>query len=225
MYKREEVDQLADEITLVLLQNLGEAELEPTVFRVATASDTQAIYNVVYSLTDEQGNHWQATPPSLRRLWYEVNPQIDYVVEQNGLVVGYVNFTPYYPEVMEKVMSGELRGWQIKPANILPYTPGHTYDVFVGLAARSDIPDRARYGRRMILGMRQVLSAWASRSIYISRLYATSSEDDGIALAKLLGFEKQEEREGDLFGRYVLDLSLSPHPFARSYRALVSKSN
>lgn len=217
-YSKEEIDQLADEMTLLFLQHAKEQQLPPTEFRIATEEDAQGIVDVLTSLG------WSASPVSLRRSWYRVNPLIDYVVLQNNLVMGYLNIVPYVPEALENLMSGKWGGRDIRPQHILSFTPGE-HDVFIGIVTR-DVPYRERYGRRLLSGIRQVMEAWARQGIIIHRMHAVSAEPDGIALCEALGFNLQPRKEGDRpnFNRFVLDLTTSAHPFAQRYREAIQKA-
>lgn len=208
-YVREEIDLLADERTLALLEHMVEKRMEPTLFRAATEEDAQGISNVLASLG------WAGPSTDTRRAWYTVNNQIDYVVVQNEVVMGYVSITPYTEEALEARMAGKGSA-AMHPSDILPFHPG-SYDVFIGIATR-DVPHRARYSKRLIFGVRRVLEEWAMNGIVIRRMCAVSAEKDGQELCDVLGFERLPSKEGDTFPRYVLDLETSPSQLAQQYR-------
>lgn len=208
-YPQEEIDHLAEERTLMLLEHMVEKRLDPTEFRVATREDAQGISNVLSSLK------WTGASTELRQSWYEVNDQIDYVVVQNGVVMGYISITPYHKEALDARMAGKGSS-QIVASDILPFLPG-TYDVFVGIATR-DVPHRARYTKRLVLGMRPMLEDWAKQGVFIHRMYAVSDQPNGQELCDILGFEVQPAQEGDVYPRYLLDMETSSHPFAVHYR-------
>lgn len=210
-YPIEEIDQLADERTLALLEHMAEKRMDPTVFRVATREDAQGILNVLDSLA------WPGPPVALRWAWREINDQMDYVVAQNGMIMGYISITPYSPEALEARMSGRKQSWHMQASDILPFESEKSYDVFIGIVTR-DVAHRSRYTKRLVFGVRHVLEDWAHKAIFIRRMYAVSDQPNGQELCDILGFEQQEARPGDVFPRYVLDLLLSEHPFAVRYR-------
>lgn len=216
VYIREEIELLATLREHGLATN---RKLPPTTFRQATAIDAQGIVDVLASLG------WKTTTAELRITWYEVNAEIDHVVLQGNLVMGYLSATPYTDEIMDKVVRGQIKGWQIKPQDILPFEEGKTYDLFVGLAERKK-PDEnpeqyARYGLRLVLGFRDFLmETLRERNIRIRFLLANSAEEDGQNLADALGFVRQEASPEDRYPIYVLDMEHSEAAWVQRYRAL-----
>ena len=226
-YKKDEIEMLALENVLLFLQNASEPDYEPTTFSTATPDDIPGIFRVIAQLWGEK----LATPIELRKSWYKINPRIDYIVKQNGIVVGYLNIIPYTPETMEEMMAGRKRGWNIRDHDILPFESGGHYDCFIGIAIRSDFPHSTRYGRRLISGFMGVLEQFAQEGIYIKKLHAVSDQPEGIEIANKLGFVKEPAREGDLFGRYVLDLEKPledlprPNAFVAWYQDAIKQTN
>lgn len=213
-YSKKEIDQMAAEIALYFHTH---AEEEPeTQTRAALPEDAQGIYDVLASFG------WNTAPVALRLKWYKVNPFIDYVVLAEGNVMGYITAVPYKPDAMEAMMSGRKRAWDIKPEDIYPYRKG-TYDLYVGIAARQDIPKHTLYASRLISGFLTFLEELAAQEIIIRRLYAVSAEKSGQRLGKALGFEEQEPEPGDLFPRFILDLETSGSHFAKLYRKMAER--
>jgi hypothetical protein len=212
-YRVEDIELLAVAREHALLGR----KVPPSTFRVATAEDAQGIHDVIVSLG------WPATPPEIRKSWLTVNPEIDWVVTPPGsnLIVGYISAVPYTPLVMERMMTGRIKGKDIKPEDILPFEPGKQYDLFVGLAERIKTKGEvqyANYGLRLVFGFRHVIWAWAERDIFIHRLMAHSAEEAGQDLASLLAFKQVPGVSGDLYPRYVFDFETSQSAFARRYR-------
>lgn len=216
MYIQEEINLLATLRQRGLMENV---KLPPTTFRQAIHADAQGIVDVLESLG------WKTTTAELRIKWYQVNPEIDHVVLQGNLVMGYLSATPYTDEVMDKIVRGQVKGWQIKPEDILPFEEGNTYDLFVGLAERKKPQDKpeqyARYGLRLVLGFREFLvETLRNRNIRIRFLLANSAEKDGQNLADALGFVKQERSSEDRYPIYILDMEHSDALWVQRYRAL-----
>lgn len=214
-YLKKEIDELAEATTLLLLQHMTEEQLAPTEFRVATPEDAEGIRAVILSLG------WPATPAEKRRAWFKVNPMLDHVVVQDGVIMGYINTLPLKPAAMEGMLSGHKRGATVLPSDIYSFEPGKEYDLFCGLAERKDAKERGRYGMRLVLGFRRVLEEWARQGIIIHRLLAHSAEEDGQKLCAILGLEPLPAKPGDLYPRYGIDLFTSQHPFARQYREVL----
>lgn len=209
-YDKKEIDALATQIALdahTRAQKKSESEV-----RLASPEDVQGIHDVLASMG------WQATPPALRLEWYKVNPFTDFVVASGAQVMGYLSATPYKPRTLAGLMAGRTRAWDITPDDILPYRQGRTYDLFVGIAIRSDAPNSTRYASQLIRKIFDFINDLVARNILVHRLYAVSDEPPGQRLCQILGFTEQPPEPGDQFPRYVLDLETSESHFARLYR-------
>lgn len=214
MYPEAQIKAIGDELQLILMQALDKENREPLEFGPAKPEEAQAVSNVLHSLG------WRSASAEQRQARYKINPTIDFVVRQAGFVVGFASITPYRPEVMEQLLAGRIGGWDVKPEDIYPYEKGKKYQVYVGLAVHKEAPDAARVGRRLILGLRDILNEWRAQGILITQLWGVSAEEDGIRTADYLGFEPQPAKEGDKVGwiRYMLDLEHDPHPLATRRR-------
>lgn len=213
-YKKEEIDDMAIQSALFWHTTVGEPS--PTVTRVAQVEDTPGVVRVLTI------RGWKTATAEQRASWYEVNPYIDYVVVVSGEVMGYIHAVPYTPDTLEGLLSGKKRSWHVQPTDILPYEPGETHDIYVGIATHTDMPNHTqRFGFRLISGFLSFIGELARQRIYIRRLYAASDQPDGMKLCEDLGFELLPRKEGDLFNRYRLDLETSKSLFARKYRAVL----
>lgn len=209
-YLKKEIDDLANATQLFILQYTS----EPTTFEPATEQDIEGIYQVVESLWGKA----VTTPIELRRSWYKKNPLIDHVVKKQGIVVGYVGMTPLSKETLRLMLEGKKRGWNLQPEEIYTYEPGNSYDCYIGLAVRQDIPNAKVYAMRLIIGFYHVLVDLGTKGIKIRSLHATSHRPDGMKLCEDLGFEREPPIEGSILNRYHLDLEKSSAPFAQKYR-------
>jgi hypothetical protein len=217
-YNRKDIDQLADQNAL-FLHTLITEEVPHAETRRARPEDAEGIVQVLTMMG------WQTTTAEQRRAWYQVNPLIDYVVVWNGEIGGYIWAVPLKASVLTDMMSGRKRSWDIKPEDILPYKPGRSYDLYIGIATRKDIEQHTqRLGFRLIAGFARFLEELAGHGILIRRLYAVSAEEDGQKLCRSLGFVEQEAEPGDLFPRFLLDFETSDLLFARKYREAIQAS-
>lgn len=213
-YNKEEIDRLATELALVLHTSREEATTIET--RVARPRDAEGIVSV---LTDMG---WPTATARQRRAFYKANPYIDYVVTLGTEVMGYINAAPYTPDVMEAMLAGKMRSWQVQPADIMAYERGKSVDLYVGIATRKNIPNHTqRFGFRLISGFLAFIEDLGRQEIFIRRLYAASDQPDGMKLCQDLGFELLPREEGDLFNRYCLDLETSHSLFAQRYRSAI----
>lgn len=215
-YKKEEIDDLATQIALFMHTVETPTSRPPSVTRTARPEDADGVVSVLTNMG------WRTATAEQRRGFYAANPYVDYVVIANDQVMGYINAAPYVPDVMESMLAGKMRSWQVTPADIMAYESGKTYDLYVGIATRKDIPEHTqRFGFRLISGFMAFLGDLAQQRIYIHSLYAASDQPDGIKLCKDLGFDLLPKEEGDLFNRYRLDLQTSKSLFAKRYRAVL----
>ena len=216
-YDKKEIDQIANEIALFL-----HTKEEPvkTETRPATEKDAEGIVKILTM------RGWKTTTPEQRIRWYQVNPFIDYVVVSNNEVMGYIHAVPFTDKALSDMMSGKKRSWDMQPEDILPYEPGKTYDIYIGIATNQDVPNHTqRFGFRLIAGFLSFLRELATQQIVINRVYALSAEPEGQKLSKDLGFVEQKKEEGDLFPRFVLDLRTSDSHFAKLYRETIEKNH
>src|SRR6266702_1835775 len=205
-YPKKEIDRMAAKMAFVLQSKEEEEEVE---FRTATVQDIPGIYAVIASLWGPN----KTTPIELRESWYAINPEIDHIILWHGEIEGYVNAVAYLPPVLEGMMSGVLRGWNIQPSHILPFTPG-VYDLFVGIAVRQDIPNPTYHAGKLIVGFLDFIEELVKRGVVIRHMYAVSDQPMGEKLCKKMGFHRDTAKEGDLFPRYVLDFEEeSDNPF------------
>jgi len=214
-YSKKEIDRLATEIALFL--HTSEKEASSAEVRAAIPADAPGIVKVLTVMG------WPAATAEQRISWYEVNPFIDYVVIFQGEIMGYIHAAPFKGTAMRDMMSGKKRAWNVTPDDILPYRAGKTYDLYVGIATRQDIPNNTRFGFRLLAGFMDFLIELAEQGITIHRLYAVSAEEDGQKLCRNLGFVDQEAQPGDLFPRFVLDLETSDSLFAKQYRKAIQQ--
>lgn len=214
-YEKAYIDKMAEATELFAIQYAS----DPATFSIATSEDAQGIYDVIASL-------WGTlftTPVETRLSWYKSNPDIDYVVKQEGIVTGYVTIMPLKHETIEKLMTGKIRGWDIKAEDILPFTPGMPLECYTGIAVKAGVYKPEKYGMRLIAGIIRVFREFARNGIMIKKLYAVSDTPDGVKLSRDLGFEETPPAPGSTFKQYVLDFETSDLPFAREYREMLNK--
>jgi hypothetical protein len=219
-YNKKEIDRLASE-TALFLHTLEEKDT--TEVRIAQPQDAQGIVEVLTI------RGWQTATAEQRISWYAINPLIDLVAITDEKVSGYIHAVPYIPETLSDMMAVRKRAWHIEADEIVPYEPGNTYDLYVGIATVESIPNHTqRVGFRLMSEFLSFLEELAERHIYIRRLYAVSAEESGQKLCQKLGFMKQEDIPEDYlfpdWHRYILDLETSKSRFAQQYREAVQRT-
>ncbi len=212
-YEKAYIDKMAEASQLYAIEY---AE-GPAVFSIASVEDVPGIYDVITSLWGTLN----APTNETRLSWYQVNPEIDYVVKREGVVVGFVNIRPLTHGAIERLVAGEIQPKDLKPEDILPFTPGVPLECDVGAAVRAGIHHPKKYGMRLIAGAIETCKNFARRGIIINRLYAQSSTPDGIRLCRKLGFEEITSPPYKMPRQFMLNIETSNSPFVREYRELL----
>lgn len=213
-YHVADVNRLADEQALFYLQQVS-TSYESIEFRRATEEDFQGIVNAVESV----GGSGDAIPAEIHQILYRANPFITYVVKFRSLVLGYINATPYTPETLEAIMEGRKRGIDLTGRDVLSYESGKSYDVYVGIVVRQDIPRHKYYAQRLIFGFFGALCDLARQGITIHRMYAISDQERSMEVCQNLGFEAVPAQPN----RFILDMETAQSLLIRKYREVVQK--
>jgi hypothetical protein len=215
-YPRGPVDEMVRAKQVFLIQYAT----DPAQFVKATAQDAQGIYDVGISLWGAMG-----TPSVETRLgWYRSNPDIDYVVKQEGVVAGYISLMPLKHETLEQLMSGEKRGWEVTPDEVVPFLPGMPVECFVmALGVRAGLRKAEKYGVRLLIGSIHALGEFAKQGVVIEKLYATSNSPDGIKACRDLGFEEMDPIPETTRKRFVLDVATSDSLLLQEYHEVVKQ--
>ncbi len=210
-YEKNYIDKMAEASQLYAIQY---AE-EPAIFSIATKDDAQGIYNAASSL-------WPTTnvTPETRLGWYQVNPEIDYVVKKDDIVVGFVNIRPLRHETIERLLNREIWVKDIKPEDLLPFTPNIPLECWVGMGVRTGVNEPKKYGMRLIAGAIKVFNNFATRGIIIKKLYTISESPDGIRIAHGLGFKDITQPNAPV-KQFVLDIEASDSPFVQEYNEIL----
>jgi hypothetical protein len=215
-YEKNYINKMAEATELAAIQY---AE-DPAVFTRATGEDIPGIYDVLISLWGPAN----ATSNETRLSWHRVNPEIDYVVKQEGIVVGFVTLKPLRSETIEKYIAGTMQVKEIRADDILPFTPGTPLECEAGIAVRAGVQNSKKYAMRLIAGMIKVAYRLAERRVIIRRIYTRSSTPDGIQLARGLGFEDITQEAASSARLFVLDLETSRSPFVQQYKRILKQS-
>ena len=117
----------------------------------ATTDDIQEEYDLATSMF---GDAVHDIPT--RQAWLDKNPEIDFIVKDQGKLVGFINMLPVKHETIMRFMQGEIRGWHIPTEDVLPYTPSSVLECIVmGMATTPAIEKqrRTQYGAKLISGL------------------------------------------------------------------------
>lgn len=182
VYPRSEVDQLAHELRAFMATRQKSA----STFARATIEDVPDCAR----LSDEffSGLHFDVDK---QIAWMKKNPDICYVVKDEGKVVGYVLLLPLDPQKIENILRGEESSLDLETEDIEEFIPGkpvHVYMASIVVSGKGSLAERRTYGARLVGGILKTLIDLGRRGIILKTIAARSSKPDGIRLLRGIGF-------------------------------------
>lgn len=159
------------------------------------------------------------------RTWWQKNPDVFYVLEVDGSVVGFVSLLPLPQNIIDGIISNSIKMSQIKGNDILHYVPREPVNLFVwtlGIDPTIEKGLKEIYGGYLARGVWNIMIYLGERGIEIGNIYARSSDLDGINFSFGFGFEPVPPPPGVKKPIFRLDVS-KPNDFLAAYkRALES---
>ena len=184
--------------------------------RQATREDIYRTYDVAVRL-------FGPTTPAIERIpLFEKCAEGNLVVTDHGQVVGFAVILPMKQEPLKEFLAGKFRGSQITADHLDPFATGKVVDVLVKSIGshHEHIPTCRKYNQRLLSGLRDEMSNWGRKGYIIRKIYCTSEESDGIALAleiRMQSLGKIPGSRGKKRYAFELDPYLSTHPIIKSY--------
>jgi len=157
--------------------------------------------------------------------WLAKNPHIHFIVRDKKNLAGHMHVLPVRHETIMRFIRGEIRGWEITPEDILPYTPGSKVECIIKSMITSPEANpkrRVHYGQRLISGFVRFIRELAEQDVMITKFYAISATPTGIAILRNAGF-KEIGQTGKRIA-FVLDVMTSESPLAMAYREALKKA-
>src|SRR2546428_2799428 len=127
-----------------------------------------------------------ATLPLEKRVeLYKKNPNIDFVAVKGDKVIGHLSLYPLPMPIIQRLLEGKMRGWDITADDLEAYEEGKQYQLFVmAIAVRKEEQQAGRiYAGLLIREAQKSIFELAWQRILIKAIYATSRTKDGIYLA------------------------------------------
>jgi hypothetical protein len=211
LYPKSEIDKFAASIKTLMEQY----ERETSTFEEATPEDLQTEVDIDQSLYGSKGT----TPLEARLARLQANPEGNYVLRNEGEIVGHISFYPVEPVTLREAITGERHG--IPTDKILSFEAGRLLDllVFVISVKPGFPPDVANhYGQRLIAGTVHVLKKLGERGIEIENIYATSRTRAGMKLCRKLGMAEDAIPGEKGRYRYSLHIPSSDSILVQEYK-------
>jgi hypothetical protein len=199
VYSKKEVDSLSDQVTATIVTE----QPEGIEFRKATIDDLEAEYELAY-LIFGKGAH----SIEVRSGFMLQNLDITYHLYDRGKLVASIQIIPFNHKTVESFVNGQIRGWEIDPRNVEPFTPNKPLEcILMEMMTTPMVPPQQRgiYGAQLLMGLSKVFTTWGEHGIIISKLYATSSTPTGIHIIKSAGFQVIKDLGR---GRYAFELDV-----------------
>jgi hypothetical protein len=205
----------------LFIETYAEQKEEGLTAQRATQADQSGIVELHKEVYGPAG-----TPPLETRLeWNQRNPDMDIVVRLNSQIVGHLQLMPLNPKALEAMLTGAIRGWEVRADDIETYEPNKRYNIFVMSAAvqqgKKESISRL-YAALLLREAQRTLYEMAEQGKLIQRLYATSRSRDGIFLAQRMGFDLLPQYSTAHRKAFVLDMGKSNAKWAREYREWVA---
>ncbi len=215
-YLRTEIDKLARELTAFMAYD-EKAGLQ--FMRAMSEEDFKDEHDLASLLFGSAIHSME-----IRKSWLAKNPDIDLIIRDHGKLVGFINLLPAKHDAIMQFINGEIRGWEIKPEDVLPFAPNSTMEcIIMGMATAPDvdISRRTQYGAKLISGFIEFLIELAEKHVIITKFYATSSTPTGIAILRNAGFKEVNRLSKRI--AFELNIMTSDDRIAKEYREAIER--
>lgn len=161
-----------------------------------------------------------ATLPLDRRIeYYKKNNDIDFIAVKGDEVKGHLSLFPLPMHIIEALLRGDIRGWDVSSDDLEKYEPGNRYNLFVMAIAvekKEQVP--SIYAGLLLREAERALTEMAQKGILVNAIYATSRTKDGIYLAGRMGMDIIPEFSTLHRKAFVLNMNTSDALWAKEYR-------
>jgi hypothetical protein len=157
-------------------------------FRKADKSDLPASLSLfVASLTISE------SLLKTRLSWLDKNPDLFYIVEHGGEIVGFTAMIPLLPKKIHEILNSNGLKMCITSDEIDEFKPGKPLHVYISTMRTKpniSILEKRSYGVRLVGGVISVLINMLEKGVSLSTIYAKSEAIDGMKILKHVGFSE-----------------------------------
>jgi len=214
-YRKKDVEDLAEAMGLIQLYKTVEPAGKSIVRPAKGKEDIQETTQIA---RQHFGDNAYGTEKRME--WFKKVPNGDYVLEHDGVIVGYFSMQGIKPEAIEHVFN-RRNGASVQLEDMEPIEPGKPLDIHIsGIGVKTGLSrkDAKKYGLDLISGMLNQLIKLGEQGIEIRRLWAKSSTVPGIKLSRDLGFTELGYINNEQIG-FVLEMDpdKANHPLVKLY--------
>jgi hypothetical protein len=229
-YLKKDVDKLATEINAFF--NLEE-EADNANFLPATAKDIPACIDLNKELFPEIEAYDNIALTEKWRAWIRKNPDVVYMLEKEGGVVGIFTLLPFKPnsERLKEILSADisilLGDVNISAEDIEEYKKGDHVQLYfaeIGIKPSLDKFLRRKYGAKLISKSIDMIVNLGSKGILIDNIVAVGASKSGVRLLQHFGFSEVVFHRPDT-RMFELDMMESGAPVAVNYRKALEETN
>ena len=220
VYLREEVDRLRAEMDTFFLSRHA-LNVEPPIFAKATAEEMEE----AVKLADTVFGGVNTISAETRTAWLKKNPDIDYLLKQEGEIVGYLSLVPMKPKTVEDLLLAKRYSKDLTPDDILTYEPGKPVDIYamaIGVRPGVSQEQKREWGAALIKGGLDAIICLGKRGIIIRTIQAHSHTPDGIRLMRHVGFTETPAKIPGLRD-FMIDVPKSGIPYIMRYKAALKE--
>jgi hypothetical protein len=189
-YLKSQVEKLARDLQIFV----SIREEDKSSFRKAEKTDMPACAEMFMTSNpraQQQGLTASETILKTRLSWLDKNPDLFYVIEHDGEIVGFTSIIPLKLEKIKEILSSTDLAMNITPDEIEEFKPGKPLYIYIGtMRTKPDISrlQKRLYGVRLIGGLISTILDMLENGVNIQAFYAESESVDGIRILKHMKF-------------------------------------
>jgi len=210
VYSRKEVNEMRDQINATIV-----AEQIGIDFRKATLDDIGQEARLAHLVFGAKAEAIEERKAFLAR-----NPNIDYHLYDQGILVAYIIIVPMKKQAIEDFLHGKRGAWLLNPDNIEQFVPEEPKECLItDMVTTPNVAPltRTTYGAKLLTGLIRTLANAGRKGIEIANIYAASDTPQGIRILRNAGFEEMyESRKGRFV--YKLDVTTSKEKILKEYQ-------
>jgi hypothetical protein len=214
-YSKKDVEDLAEARGLISLYKNLETTEKPIVRPARGIEDIKETVRIAQQHFGENAYDVEA-----RMKRFKIVPNGDYVLEHNGVIVGYFTMQGTKPNTIESVFERK-QGARVHLEDIEPIEAGKPVDIYIsGIATRKSTnrTEMKRYGTILVLGMLNTLIDLGKEGIEVHAIWGKSRTVSGIKLSRDLGLKELGYIDNEQTAFILeMDPKKAKHPLIKLY--------